>query len=71
MKATVQGRFGPPDVLYLPEVGLAACWSGCAPPRSTRPTGTSCQRTRWWLPVSGRAAGVRPAGQLTYRSATC
>ena len=52
MKAIVQDRFGPPDVLRLadtglPQVGPATCWSGCTPPRSTRPTGTSCAGTRW------------------------
>jgi hypothetical protein len=52
MKAMVQDRFGPPDVLRLGDTGLPELGAGdvlvrVPPPRSTRPIGTSCGGTRW------------------------
>jgi NADPH:quinone reductase-like Zn-dependent oxidoreductase len=51
MKAIVQDRFGPPDVLQLadtdlPEAGADDVLVRVHAARSTRPTGTSCEETR-------------------------
>ena len=52
MKAIVQDRFGPPEVLRLadtdlPEVGADDVLVRVHAAALNRPTGTSCEGTRW------------------------